>query len=199
MTTDPSDDREAFEQAARSLIGRRVDAVDYWDVHNYGPETAAWDYGEWHHAVMGLQLSTDRGPVTITWTNWFYPHGVEVFLEPISRHLLMREDGPERVGPDSPSRWALLFERPINDVSVHWERLRLSAATRSDGTVVSPDRAIDVPTAIRVRFGGHPVWFVAAIPQWPAMTDVFIPGDEIMVVFEPAKLAAMGFPVSFAS
>lgn len=49
------------------------------------PEPARWDYGDWHHAVIGVQLSTDAGPVTLMWSNTFHPYGVEVFDDPIER------------------------------------------------------------------------------------------------------------------
>jgi hypothetical protein len=52
---------------------------------------------------MGVQLATDAGPVT--WTNTFFPYGVEVFADPIERHLVLGEAGPERVGPNGESRW----------------------------------------------------------------------------------------------
>jgi hypothetical protein len=50
----------------------------------------------------------------------------------------------------------------------------------SNGEVVAPARAIELPTAFRVDFDAGPVWFAAAIPQPPSMEAVFIPGDEIM-------------------
>lgn len=58
--------------------------------------------------------------------------------------------------------------------------------------MVEPARAVDVPTAIRLDFDAGPVWFVAAIRQTPSMEDVFIPGDEIMVVFATEKIRDMG-------
>ncbi|WP_208635277.1 hypothetical protein [Micromonospora chalcea] len=61
--------RGRFEGALRDLRGRRLTSVDYWDVHNFGPKRAPWDYGDWHHAVMGVQLGTDLGAVTVTWTD----------------------------------------------------------------------------------------------------------------------------------
>lgn len=65
--------RVHFEGKLRDLHDRRLTMVDYWDVHNFGPEPASWDHGDWHHAVMGVQLGTDVGPVTVTWTSTFIP------------------------------------------------------------------------------------------------------------------------------
>jgi hypothetical protein len=57
---------------------------------------------------MGVQLSTDLGPATVTWTNTFYPYGVEVLHERIEDHLVLGDGGPTRVGPDADgaSPWA---------------------------------------------------------------------------------------------
>jgi hypothetical protein len=105
MTSAEPDARARFEAKVQRLLGRRIQSVDYWDIHNFGSEPARWDYGEWHHAVMGVQLSTDADPVTVTWTNTFHPYGVEVCDDPIERHLVLNEAGPQRNGPDGASRW----------------------------------------------------------------------------------------------
>ncbi|WP_329004018.1 hypothetical protein OHA18_11565 [Kribbella sp. NBC_00709] len=59
VTVNDPDARVIFDRKVHALVGLRIHAVDYWDIHNYGPEPARWDYGDWHHAVMGVQLSTD--------------------------------------------------------------------------------------------------------------------------------------------
>ena len=71
--------------------------------------------------------------------------------------------------------------------------LELGPATLSSGEVVDPARAVAAPTALRLDFDADPVWFAAAIPQQSSMEDVFIPGDEIMVVFTAAKVRDMGY------
>jgi hypothetical protein len=35
---------------------------------------------------------------------------------------------------------------------------------------------------------------VAAIPEWPDMREIFIPGDEIMIVFTSERMREIGFP-----
>jgi hypothetical protein len=52
---------------------------------------------------------------------------------------------------------------------------------------------VDVPIALRPDFLTGAVWFVAAMPQFPEMRRVFIPGDEIMVAFSPDKMQEVGF------
>ena len=177
----------------QSLRGSRPLSVDYWDIHNFSAEPARWDYGDWHHAVMGVQLTLDSGPVTVTWTNTFHPYGVEVFSEPIERHLALGEGGPQRIGPDDLARWEHYLDTPIENAAIMWDRFELGPVRLSDGAIVEPARAVDVPISLRLDFGAGPVWFVAAIPQPPDMKSVFVGGDEIMVVFSPEKMRDMGF------
>jgi hypothetical protein len=76
-------------------VGRRVLEVRYWDVHNFSDEPNTWDYGDWHHAVMGVDLVTDRGPSCVLWTSTFHPYGVEAFPTLVSEQILGGESGPE--------------------------------------------------------------------------------------------------------
>lgn len=193
MTSSERDAHATFETRVQSLVGRRILAVAYWDIHNFSSVPAVWNHDGWHHAVMGVELTTDAGPVTVTWTNTFYPYGVEVFEDPIERHLVLSETGPERIGPDAPSRWEPFLDRPVRRATTWWDRLELGPATLSSGEIVEPARSVDLPTALRLDFDPGPVWFVAAIPQAPSMEDVSIPGDEIMVVFATEKIRDMGY------
>jgi len=147
-----------------------------------------------HHAVMGVELNTDSGPCCVLWTNTFYPYGAEAFLEPITDHLLLGEQGPESWSADDNTHWQARLGLPIRDVTVWWEELNLGPATLSNGEVVEPARSIGVPVALRFDFEFGPVWFVAGIPQWPDMREVFIPGDEIMIVFTGRRMVELGFP-----
>ena len=185
--------RERFEEKVAGLRGRCVTGVGYWGIHTYSSEPLCWDYGDWHHVVMGLELITDGGPVTVTWTKTFYPYGVEVFFHPIARYLLLGDEGPQRVGPDRLGPWAPLLCSPIVDAVTCWDRLDFGSQTQADGLVVSPARSVDLPTALRVDFEAGSAWFVAAVPQPPAMESVFIPGDEIMAVFSADKMRSLGY------
>jgi hypothetical protein len=187
--------RGCFERASRAVRGRRLTAVDYWDVHSFGSEPAAWDYGDWHHAVMGVQLGTDQGPVTVTWTSTFYPYGVDVFLEPIEHHLVLGEAGPERVGTnsDATGAWGPCLGSLIRGTACHWARLEIGPGRRADGSVAGPAYSVELPVALRLDFDAAAMWFVAGIPQLPDTRRVFIPGDEIMVVFSREKMRDMGF------
>lgn len=187
--------RGRFEGTLRALPGRCLTAVDYWDVHNFGPDPAPWDYGDWHHAVMGVELGTDLGPVTVTWTGTFYPYGVEVLDEPIEHHLASGDEGPQRVGPDGDGMraWARCLGSPIRDTACHWQRLRIGPGRRADGSITGSAYSVDVPVAVRLDFAAAVVWFVAGIPQLPDSRGVFIPADEIMVVFSAERMREMGF------
>ncbi len=184
--------RAEFDAKVTCVEGRRLLSVDYWDI--FEPADAEWDYGGWHHAAMGVQLGTDQGPVTVIWTAAFFAYGVEVFLGPISDHFIA-EGGPHRVGPDInvESPWQGRIDSLVSGTAVHWTRVEVGPAVRSDGLLVRPAYTVDVPTVLRLDFAAGPVWFVAAMPQGPNMQDVFIMGDEIMVVFSAEKMRSLGF------
>ena len=144
---------------------------------------------------MGVGLRTDAGPATITWTSTFYSYGVEVLDGRIEDHLILGEEGPERIGPDasSESPWDRYLRTPIRETAAQWERLELGPCRRADGSVVEPAHAVDVPIAVRLDFAAGAVWCVAAIPEPPDWQRVFVGGDEIMVVFSQEKMSDMGF------
>jgi hypothetical protein len=56
-----------------------------------------------------------------------------------------------------------------------------------------PALSIDVSVAVRLDCPAIAVWFVAGMPRLPDRSTAFIPADEIMVVFSPDKMRAMGF------
>jgi hypothetical protein len=183
--------RGDFEDRLHRLRDRRVETVDYWDVHNFSAEPASWDYGDWHHAVMGVQLGTDQGPVTVTWANTFYPYGVEVFHEPIHRHLVLGESGPQRVGPDVHvgTAWAALLESPIRGTACHWERVQIGPGRRADGSFAAPAYSVDVPVALRLDFAAAVVWFVAGIPQLPELRRPRVPSTLPMTSLVSSALS----------
>ncbi|MGI5216364.1 hypothetical protein [Nocardia sp. CA-290969] len=129
----------------------------------------------------------------ITWTNTFFTYGVEVFDDPIERHLVLGEEGPERVGPVGASRWQPVLGRPIEWAVAMWGTVELGPSVDQRGRVVDPPRVVEVPVALRLDFGSAAVWFVAAMPKEPAMEEVVYFGDEIMVVFSAAKMRAIGW------
>lgn len=73
---------------------------------------------------------------------------------------------------------------------------RLGRESYVRGVRVSDPYDVSVPVALRIDFDAGPVWMVAGIPQAPEMQEVFVPGDEIMVVFTIERMRQIGFPDS---
>lgn len=194
-SADPATARAEYEQKTAALVGQIVLDVAYWDIHNFGDQPRTWDYGDWHHAVMGVELVTATGPVSVVWTDTFFPYGVEVFHGPISDHLLLGPEGPEGWAVGSHPLWRSREGSPVLAATTVWERIEVGAAVRlSDNVQVAEPRAYDVPVGLRLDFAAGPVWMVAGMPQWPDVEKVFVPGDEIMVVFSAERMRKIGFP-----
>jgi hypothetical protein len=185
-----SADRAWFEARAAALAGRRVLQVRYWNFHLAG-KPAPWDYGDWHHAVMGVDLLTDAGPSCILSTDTFYPYGVEVFGTAAPDHLTVGDDGPGPRDASSSSRWRARLNTPVTDVCVFWEHLTIGPGY-ARGVPPSETTEVDAPVAVRLGYPAGPVWMVAGSPQAPRMREVFIPGDEIMVVFTAERMRQIG-------
>jgi hypothetical protein len=74
-------------------------------------------------------------------------------------------------------------------------------AARGTTAIISPSRLIRTHGCFtrlrrlskRIDFAAAPVGMVAGVPQAPEMTEVFIPRDEIMVVFTAEKMRDIGF------
>lgn len=171
--------RAAFDREVERLVGCTVRAVHYWDVQTPPPDVARWDFGDWHLAVMGVELDTDRGPVTITWTNRFERYGVEVFHEPIENHLVLGPDGPERVGPNGPDPWSPILGGPVRQAVVTWDLADARPST-------------ELPTSVRLGFDAGSVRFVAAYPPGAPGGSAFVGGDEILVVFSDQAMHDLG-------
>lgn len=187
--------RERYEAKTAALVGRHVMDVTYWDIHNYSDEPRTWDYGDWHHAVMGVELLTEGGSASVRWTQLFYDYGLEVFQEPMSHHLSSRADGPEGWIVGDHPEWRTRKRSPIRGTATFWEQIEKGAGHRvSDNVRVSEPRTDMVPVALRLDFDPGPVWMVAGMPMWPDVDRVFVPADEIMVVFTAERMIKIGFP-----
>jgi hypothetical protein len=188
-------DRAWYASKAAALEGRQVLEVVYWDVRNFADEPRTWDYGDWHHAVMGVDLLTDGGPSSVLWTDTFFPYGVEVFPTRLSEHFVAGDDGPESWSVSGSDRWRSRLRSRVENVQTFWERFTIGPAYVGNARVADSHQ-VDVPVALRLDFAAGPVWMVAGIPQLPEMHEVFVPGDEIMVVFTADRMRQMGFPDS---
>lgn len=192
---DASEARRRLERSAADLVGQRIPGVTYWDLAHSGPESRAWDYGDWHHAVMGVELQVESGPVCVLWTDTFYTYGVEIFSEPISNFLRLGAEGPEGWGVEDHEFWRARTGSPVLGSALFWERFEVGPGYRlSDNARVSEPASCDVPVALRIDFAAGPVWMVAAQPGEPDVDNVFVGGDEIMVVFSAERMRTIGFP-----
>lgn len=189
-----SPDRAAYGMRAAALVGR-VLQVGYWDVHNFADEPATWEYGDWHHAAMGVDLLADAEPSCVLWTDTFYRYGVEIFPTPVSDHVVNGEDGPEPRDVSASDRWQVRLNSPVRNVERSGRASRSALRTSAmSGSQTSSE--VDVPVALRLEFAAGPVWMVAGIPPAPQMREVFVAGDQIRVVFTIDRMRQIGFPDS---
>ena len=185
--------REGIDRKAAALVGARVADVAYWDIHHWGDAPREWDHGDWHHAVLGVELRTSAGPVSVVWTSTFYPYGVEVVCsEPMTSLLDLRDDGPESWTVTEHPEWRPRAGTEVLAADTFWERLELGPARDRHGQVVDAARTVEVPVAMRLDLETGPVWFVAGIPTEDGGAD--LAGDEIMVVFTSEAMLRLGFP-----
>lgn len=188
-------ERIDYDSKSAAMVGRRVLGVRYWDVRNFTAEPRDWDYGDWHHAVMGVELLTDRGPSCVLWTSTFFPYGVEVFQTPMSEHVLAGEFGPEAWAVSGSARWRGRLNSPVAGVQTFWEHITVGPSYVRGARAGDPYE-VDIPVALRIDFAAGPVWMVAGMPKAPGMREVSIGGDEIMVVFTAERMRQIGFPDS---
>jgi hypothetical protein len=186
-----AENRSEIEATIAGLVGRRIDSIAYWGLPPFDDGVQEpWDYGTWHHAVMGVEFGTDRGPVSLLGTDTFWLRGVEPFLCPAAE-LLSKECVRHDV--TTVERWNIAREGPIRAASIHWERFRPENPWPS---TASP---YDVPVGFRLDFDSGSLWMVPVVPMSLGRSDVFIPGDELMVIFEPVRLREIGFSDDFVA
>jgi hypothetical protein len=195
---DPVTARANHERAVADLIGRHVLEVAYWDIHDSG-HGRDWDFGDWHLAVMGVEFLTDRGPVTVTWDDTFYPYGAELWPRTFSEHGVAADDGPDRWAVETHPHWQSRRRSPVRAASVEWVTWEVGPGYRDDGLRVSDPMNYDVPVGLRIDFDAGPVWLIAATPDSPQLEKPFVGGDEILVVFDAERLRRIGFAEPFAA
>lgn len=187
--------RSHYDRTSADLLDRLIVGVSCWDIHNYSDEPRTWDYDDWHHAVMGVDLATDRGPISIVPTNTFFPYGVESSRRPCPSNLHSDLKGLRAGKSATTSAGARAVTAPCCGRRTFWERIEMGPGYRlSDYEQVSEAQTYDVPVALRLDFSVGPVCFVAAQPNWPNVEEVFIPGDEIMIVYSGDRMLKVGFP-----
>jgi hypothetical protein len=198
--TSPEHVREEFERKTRALIGGQIKRVMYYDIHNYGPEARVWDLGDWHHAVMGVELETDRGPWSVLWTNTFDSYGVEVFSSSMSEVLSPGPEGPEGWSATDHAQWSPRLNSPIRGIWFAWDtRIYTPMKEVWNKSLKKYERFNEAsysrtsPVAMRLDFEGGPVWIVAATVEPGKAETAFVGGDELMVVFSWVLMQRIGF------
>ena len=195
LPADFADERRRFEeQGVGALLGRRVQEISYWDVHNFTAQPRPWDYGDWHHAVMGIEIMTDAGPACVVWSSRFYPHGLEVFPTPIADEIGSGPEGPDGWTVTDHPRWQARKIGRVENVNFFWQRFTVGPARRWSGEIVGEAQVYDVPIGLRLDFSAGPLWMVAAIPPGSDDDHAFVGGDEILLVFTAERMAKLGFP-----
>lgn len=186
--------RVSFDRKTAELVGLRLTGIEYWDLANTGDEPRSWEHPDWHHAVMGVGLATDRGPRLVLWSSTFSSYGLEVYAQPMSEQLRLGPGGPEGWSVTEHPEWRARVGQPVLAADTYWCELSVGPAHRvPDGALAEPARTYEVPVAFRLDLEAGPVWFVAGQPL-PDEDHVAWMGDEVMVVFTAARMRALGFP-----
>lgn len=196
---DPTEARKRYEQKTASLVGQRITGVTYWDVCSLADESQSWDHGDWHEAVMGVELQSTDGPWCVLWTGTFYAFGVEVFHEPITNHFVQDPEGPKWLSVEDHPFWRTRVGSFVRGAATYWEEYELGPETPigDNRRVPEPETEIrSVPIALRLDFESGPVWMVAAIGDEPEPGKAFVGGDQIMVVFSAERMRSIGFPAT---
>jgi hypothetical protein len=192
--------RKDFERKTSALLGRRIEQVIYYDFPSELPKPRDWDFGDWHHAVMGVEMETDSGPLSVLWTNTFDSYGVEVFDSAISEHLSIGPGGPEGRSATNHVRWKPHLALPILGVALAWSTRTYTPQKQVWNRELKkyeyfgePSYTRTLPVAIRLDFEADPVWIVAATVDPGDIETAFVGGDELMVVFSWELMQQIGF------
>ena len=162
-------------EVASALVGRRLAAVSYIGL-NYAAADIEWDFDQWHHPEVGVELLTDDGEkFCVTWGASVTQFNLVVDRGGIGRHWLPAARGFER-------RW---------DVTNSDRWSELVGEEVSDSRLISLASTPQAPVALHVVAGGHDAWFVAAMPRVGSSLELRLDRvslvehgeDEVVVVF----------------
>ncbi|HVX47352.1 MAG TPA: hypothetical protein VHC49_25895 [Mycobacteriales bacterium] len=176
--------RRDFEAEFAQLVGRRLRRIRYWDIPHDAADPRIWDHGDWHHAVMGVELDTDAGPYFLTWSSRFYPYDVELFTGTAAEHLVLGPGGPEGWPVETNAHWVRRLAGPITGTAVHW--LPIEFLEPPGGFTA------EAPVGLRLDFEAGPAWLVAGLPGRGELADTFLMGDELLVLFAADRMGEIG-------
>ncbi|MEV8374114.1 hypothetical protein AB0P21_15335 [Kribbella sp. NPDC056861] len=190
--------RARLERVVATLVGERLVGITYSDLPAEPPWARGWDFGDWHHAVMGVNLVLESGPASITWTDTFEPYGLEVFRAPLAITFVSQDySHVDTWDAGNHPEWRGRIGASISAASLSWLHVETGPACRvSDGVQVRDGYEVDMPVGLRLDFGAagaRPVWFVAAVPNIDEPDEAQVGWDEIMVVFAADKLRRLNF------
>ncbi len=177
-----------YESTVALLRGRCIQRVIYYPLMSGedGCEVEDWDFGPWHQPTMGVELLTGDGArFSAVWGSSFEHYGLELFLQPITAHLVRigEPGGSAEVDVTDHFRWSSLIDRKLTRADIVWSEDR--------------EGGIRLPVAIRLCSKERTVWIAAGRPvDWPPGDVYHLGTDDVMVVFTPEFAAKAGIPVS---
>lgn len=172
-----------YENTARSLRGAHIARVVYYPLTggDDGTDVEDWDFGHWHQSTMGVELVTDdAGRFSAVWGSTFGHFGLEVFPDPMARHLGVGEPwGAAAMDTTDHPRWAGIVGRRVLSADIAW----------------CDEGKIRMPIAFRLQSAEATVWLVAGCPaEWPREDAFRLGTDDVMVVFTPELASRIGIP-----
>ncbi|MEV4249133.1 hypothetical protein AB0J63_37670 [Streptosporangium canum] len=185
MTYDPRRlaNRTEYEAVVGRLVGRQIEKATYYGLHDYNEHIEDWDYGDWHHPVMGVELTMmDAGVYSAVWGSSFTHYGLEIFPSQMSVHLahVGEPDGPPRWDVTTHPRWVNLVGQPIAGAQILWDE------------AVGDLGPVQCPTAVRLDFSTGSAWLIAAAPRWTSPQSFWVGTDEVVVGFSEDFARSLG-------
>jgi hypothetical protein len=171
---------------ADSMRGRRISQVRYYGLYLLSETAADWDFGDWHHPLMGVELVLEpEDPYSVIWSSTFAQYDLGIFHSPMTRHHVGvgEPEGPPVHEVSRHPSWARLLAGPLLDVELLWlEHL---------------DRSVRAPVAARLEFSAGNAWLVAAQPMTPGHdANFWVGSDEVIVTFADEFISArLGLPL----
>ncbi|MEV0272296.1 hypothetical protein AB0H43_26265 [Hamadaea sp. NPDC050747] len=189
MTDSLTQAQIAMDQTAGMLIGRRIREVVYYGLE-IEDQVGAWDFGDWHMPVMGVELLLDDGsPYSAVWDCMFGYFGLELYASPMTDHVTVvqpKVGGSNQWPVTEHPRWAPLLADPVTKARLVWAE-GFADRQGSDGPITAP-------LALRLDFPRGTVRIIAAMEH--AKGRWWLGADEVIVAFSREFTSSIGYPAS---